>query len=117
MAGDSQPDDAVGYCQPPRHRQFRKGRSGNPTGRPKGAVGFKAALLQELQEVVSVKDGGRTRRMTKFQVACRQLANKAAAGCVRSLKLIAQLVPDPGDAANPSGPVYVIMSEDDQRLL
>jgi hypothetical protein len=26
----------VGYGRPPRHTQFKPGRSGNPAGRPKG---------------------------------------------------------------------------------
>ena len=31
----------VGYCRPPREYQWRPGQSGNPRGRPKGAVGRK----------------------------------------------------------------------------
>jgi DNA phosphorothioation-dependent restriction protein DptG len=30
----------VGYSNPPRHSQFRKGVSGNPTGRPKRSEGI-----------------------------------------------------------------------------
>jgi hypothetical protein len=114
MAGDSQHDGAVGYCKPPRQRQFPKGTSGNPRGRPKGAVGFKAALLRELQTLVTVTDGGRTRRMTKFEVACRQLINKAVTGDLRSLKLLAQLVPDLASEASAS--VQVIIAGDDALL-
>ena len=25
----------VGYCNPPQHSRFQKGKSGNPSGRPK----------------------------------------------------------------------------------
>jgi len=33
-------DDKVGYGKPPRHAQFRKGKSGNPGGRPKAPIGI-----------------------------------------------------------------------------
>jgi hypothetical protein len=33
-------DCKVGYGKPPRHAQFRKGKSGNPGGRPKAPIGI-----------------------------------------------------------------------------
>jgi hypothetical protein len=69
---------AVGFGKPPRHTQFQKGRSGNPKGRPKGSVNFATGLRRALLATVMVKDNGITRRMTKFDVACRQQSNKAA---------------------------------------
>jgi hypothetical protein len=27
-------DDKVGFCKPPKKHRFKKGRSGNPNGRP-----------------------------------------------------------------------------------
>jgi Family of unknown function (DUF5681) len=37
----SDPSDyEIGYGKPPRHAQFRKGKSGNPGGRPKAPIGI-----------------------------------------------------------------------------
>ncbi len=39
---------STGYARPPQEHQFRKGRSGNPAGRPPGARNFKAVFEQAL---------------------------------------------------------------------
>ena len=50
-------DGPVGYKRPPVAHQFKPGVSGNPSGRPKGVRSFKADLLDELAEVIRVRDG------------------------------------------------------------
>ena len=47
-------DEKVGYGRPPKHSRFRKGQSGNPRSRPKGARGLKTDLRAELSERVRV---------------------------------------------------------------
>ena len=56
---------AVGYKHPPREHQFRRGQSGNPSGRPKGARNFKSELREELGELVTIRDGERDIRVSK----------------------------------------------------
>ena len=41
-------DYDVGYKKPPKHGRFRKGRSGNAKGRPKGGKNLKTELMEEL---------------------------------------------------------------------
>ena len=83
---------AVGYGRPPKHTQFRPGRSGNPRGRPRGVVNIATVLQRTLLEPVVVNEGGRRRTITKFEAAVKQLTNKAAAGDPHVIKLLLDLV-------------------------
>ena len=80
----------IGYGKPPAQTRFKKGRSGNPTGRPKGTPNFATALERALGEHVVVNEGGQRRTVTKLEATVTQLANKAAMGDLRATK---QLVP------------------------
>lgn len=84
---------AVGYAKPPRATQFQKGVSGNPNGRPKGRRNLASTLYAVLNELVTVHENGRRVRITKFEAACKQLVNKAAAGDGPAVRLLLQLFP------------------------
>lgn len=57
----------VGYGKPPRDTRFKKGRSGNPKGRPRGSKGLSASLLEPLSRKVQITEGGRTRKVTQLE--------------------------------------------------
>lgn len=84
-------DYEVGYKKPPAHTQFQKGQSGNPSGRPKGSINLATALERELHQRITVKEGGRTRTITKLEAAVKQLINKAASGDPKALALLLNL--------------------------
>lgn len=79
---------AVGYGKPPKHARFKPGQSGNPKGRPKGARGFGAELDQELNETVTVTEGGRTRKLRKQTAMIKALIAKALKGDAKAVQLI-----------------------------
>lgn len=91
-ADSSRPDYEVGYGRPPLHSRFKKGRSGNPRGRPKGKKNLGTALHQELQRFVRITENGRRKQVTKFDAIVKQLVNKAATGDRHFLKFLLSLV-------------------------
>ena len=78
----------VGYGRPPAEHQFRPGQSGNPNGRPKGAQSFKSDLRDELAELVSVRDDGKSVEVTKQRALIKVLLRMALAGELRAITTI-----------------------------
>ena len=50
---------AVGYGKPPVPSRFQRGKSGNPKGRPKGALNVTTILFRTLREIVVINENGR----------------------------------------------------------
>ena len=69
-----------GRGNPPKHRQFRKGTSGNPKGRPKGSKNLSTVIMEAARDEVSATINGKTRKISKLQATAMQLATKASAG-------------------------------------
>jgi len=82
----------VGYRKPPANTRFKKGQSGNPKGRPKGALNLDTVLARALREQVIVQEGGRRKKITKLEAAVKQLANKAASGDLAALRQMVMLL-------------------------
>jgi phosphopentomutase len=75
----------VGFRKPPRKTRFKKGRSGNPKGRPKGTKNFNTVLEKELEDKIAVSENGEQKKISKLQVVVKQLVKKAAAGDARAM--------------------------------
>jgi hypothetical protein len=79
-------DDSVGYRRPPRQHRFKKGKSGNPSGRPKKAPEASLAarlddlVLQEAFRPITVVENGRPTQMPAIQAVIRRLVAQAASG-------------------------------------
>jgi hypothetical protein len=75
-------DFAIGYGKPPAHTRFRKGRSGNPGGRPRGMTAGRATALalKELYRAVPVREGDKIIKMPAIQAVLRSKIALAAKG-------------------------------------
>jgi hypothetical protein len=64
----AQTTDDVGYCKPPKAHQWKKGQSGNPAGKKKGVKNFGNQLHKVLSKIVTVKDGGKIKKVTQMEL-------------------------------------------------
>ena len=98
----------VGYGRPPVATRFRPGQSGNPRGRHKGAPHVATIIAAALGERITVTENDRPRRVTKFEVAVKQLVNRAARGDIRATQWLIALAqtqrPKPHGATPSSTP-------------
>jgi len=81
----------VGYCKPPKETRFKPGQSGNPKGRPRGARNLRTAVREALQEKIEIREGGRTRRVSKMDAIIQVTLNKGLKGDPKGLAAIVQL--------------------------
>jgi len=88
-------DDRVGYGRPPKQHRFKKGQSGNPKGGHGARKSFMTLMADALDEKVPVQVAGKRMMVSKFEVVAKQLANKAAAGDYRTMKLLVGLMSSP----------------------
>jgi hypothetical protein len=75
----------VGYGKPPKAKQFKRGKSGNPKGRPKGSLNLATDLTAELGEHITVREDGRSRKVSKQRALIKSLMAKALQGDVRAM--------------------------------
>ena len=82
----------VGYRRPPQATRFTPGMSGNPSGRPRGRPSLRGLIDKIANAKVTVTEAGRRVRRSKLEVAITQLANKAAGGDIKALRMTLDLL-------------------------
>jgi Family of unknown function (DUF5681) len=118
-------DYEVGYKKPPRHTRFPQGRSGNPNGRPKQARNLLTDLHEELQQRVTVREGGTERRMSRQRAVVMRLLDKALKGELGAMAKLVDLVlrheAAAGERCDPDAPLSTeereVLAELEARLL
>ncbi len=107
----------TGYGKPPKHRQFEKGRSGNPKGRPKGSKNLTTIFHDVGRQKIKVTDNGVTREITKFEASAMQLLNKAASGDMRALNTLVPWVRTFQEVVDDTEKLAPLATEDDRAVM
>ena len=78
MADENKPsgEDKVGYGNPPKSHQFKKGTSGNPAGAPLKQKPTPPDVAAVLNEPITVKTSGGRKKMPAFEVGVRRLVER-----------------------------------------
>jgi hypothetical protein len=99
----SKGDYEVGYGRPPQHSRFKKGKSGNPAGRPRGRrPDLLLDLQKELLSRVQITEQGRRITITKGELLARTLVASAIKGDAKARRDVLDLINMIGDKEPPS---------------
>jgi len=88
MARKPKGDYEVGYGRPPKAHQFKKGRSGNSNGRPKGRVRLESAIEKAIRRKVRVREGRRVRTISAIDAVMAKQFELAMKGNLKAAEQI-----------------------------
>lgn len=105
----------VGYRKPPKHSRFAKGQSGNPRGRRNGSRNLKGVVIKELDEPITIREGGVERRVTKREGIVKSFVNRALKGDVRAARELLSLAAQFEEG--PSAPAEAPLTAEERAVL
>jgi hypothetical protein len=109
-------NDPVGYGRPPKATQFKRGKSGNPKGRPKGARTVGAILQDVIAQKIAVTENGKTRRVPAVEGLFRRVLSDALRGDLGAVKLLMSFADRYADSPETKIKLSDMMAEDRQIL-
>jgi len=85
---DKNSDYKVGRGRPPKEYQWKKGQSGNRSGRPRKKRDQKSTFEGIINERVVIREDGKERKVSKYDALIRSHLAKGIKGDTRSAKFI-----------------------------
>jgi hypothetical protein len=108
----------VGYGKPPEASRFKPGHSGNPKGRPRRRRNLRTVLEEMLDQPISVREGERSRRLTKLEAFVLTLINNALKCDAKAVTSLLLMMRSLGMADDTQAPAYADpITDQDEALL
>jgi uncharacterized protein DUF5681 len=92
QSSEAKRDYEIGYGRPPKHSRFKRGKSGNPNGRPKRQRNVRRVVEDVLSQRITIREGDRTRSLSKLDGVVLTIINKALSGDAKTLPLLITLL-------------------------
>ena len=110
-------DYEVGYKKPPVRTRFKKGQSGNPSGRPTPTTNVVSALEKTLSAPVTIERNGKTHTVSRLEAALERLVTKASRGDTAAFRLVSALMQAYQPPTKPESGSKEDLIEADQKIL
>lgn len=113
-----------GYKNPPEEHQFKKGKSGNPKGRPRKkkqpssdpGLDLIASVHRELGKTISVQENGKHKEVTKLDAFSAQLVAQSVNGKPSQQKMLLSLLMLDSHEETEQQTLEQLQSYDEDRL-
>ncbi|SDH21454.1 hypothetical protein SAMN05216338_1006199 [Bradyrhizobium sp. Rc2d] len=101
---------APGRVPPPANKRFAKGISGNPNGRPRGAVSLDAMTRKFALRRDNISIGGKRQRLSRLEIALQVLRAQAADAKPTAIRLVDELRSHvwAGQSERPAGGILLV---------
>jgi hypothetical protein len=120
LSTSAQPDaaHAVGYGRAPNHTKWKRGQSGNPAGRRKGQRNVRTVLDEALNKRIRIREGNRTRSVTKLEAVIATMINAALKGSAKAQASLIALMRSVGMTGEvPEAAHQAPFTADDEALI
>lgn len=107
----------IGYKKPPAHSRFKKGASGNPSGRPKGSKNTLKLLNEILEERIYVQQDGKPIKISKKIAMLMQLVNSAVKGDIKAISALFPFLLQIDLKEEEALQIKDVLSQNDQELI
>lgn len=110
-------DYEIGYGKPPKDKQFKEGQSGNAKGRPKGRKNLHTLLDEILNQKITMKENGKTIRVSKKTAMLLQLVNKGVKGDTKAILSLTPYISLADIRAEERAEIMKAISRDDKQIV